>query len=178
LDFVLIRLAGRVALFLLFAVLFPTPLQAAGSILKKHDKFPIPALRNLPALSPDGTSLDLTGHVSVIVFCESWSPHSRGRLKAVSNLLEKYAAKGVKFVGVNKEKNRDEASAYAANLSFPNFYDENKRLSGRLGITRVPVTVVLNSAGSVVERQLGHGPLDEQKLAEMLERLLPRRGDD
>ena len=136
------------------------------------DRFPSVPLKALPgvdaaSLSPatgKNARVDLvdvarapTTKVLVVDFWASWCAPCRKSLPELSALADEYAARGVVFVGVNREPG-DLAAAQAAWRTiaprFPTLVDD-RGLGEKLGLTSLPSSYVVDHEGRIRHLHLG-----------------------
>ncbi len=120
----------------------------------------------MPALS--GTTLQgkamnvsYTGHVTVINVWGSWCTPCREEAPDFAEAAQKYAAKGVEFVGINTRDDNAAAIAYNSlfGIKYPSLQDPDETLvldlKQIIPATSVPSTIIVDSTGKVAVRALG-----------------------
>jgi thiol-disulfide isomerase/thioredoxin len=124
------------------------------------DRQAMPALSGT-TLQGGSLSVSYSGHVTVINVWGSWCTPCREEAPDFAEAAQKYAAKGVEFVGINTRD--DNAAAIAYNSSFgikyPSLQDPNETLvldlKQIIPATSVPSTVIVDRSGKVAVRALG-----------------------
>jgi thiol-disulfide isomerase/thioredoxin len=132
----------------------------------------------MPALS--GTTLQgkalsvsYTGHVTVVNVWGSWCTPCREEAPDFAEAYQKFASKGVEFVGINTRDDNAAAVAYDAQfgITFPSLQDPQETLVLALKqiipATSVPSTVIVDSSGRVAVRALGG--ITEPELAQEID---------
>lgn len=137
---------------LLVALVSPTPIRAADQSTPVTElSFPTAANQSVPWK-------DLAGkNATVVVFLSFDCPMSAGYAKPLSDLAERYAKQGVKFVAfsvTDDEPAKVAERAKGYKLGFPVFQDEKLRAADALQATTTPEVVVLNAKGDVQYRGL------------------------
>ena len=111
-------------------------------------------------------SAEWSDKVRVVNFWATWCPPCRAETPAFVELQERYADRGVQFIGVavdERELVADFADTYGVNypmlLGGLDAVELSKRLGNRLG--GLPFTVVVDRRGEVQHRQPGEMKKDE-----------------
>jgi thiol-disulfide isomerase/thioredoxin len=109
--------------------------------------------------------------VLVVNFWATWCAPCREEMPAFSRLNDRWASKGVRFVGLSDEEPAQVAAfARERPVSYPLWTGGDavgelaRRLGNRLGV--LPFTVVLERGGRVLESRVG--PYTEQELESRL----------
>ncbi|WP_437712976.1 TlpA disulfide reductase family protein [Sorangium sp. So ce448] len=106
--------------------------------------------------------------VTVIDFWASWCASCSRTMPALDRLWRDRKADGVAVIGVNVDDSEAAAAAAAHELgaTFPIVADLDQRLSGTYGVAQVPLTFVVDGAGTV--RWVGHDPAGARRAVEVL----------
>lgn len=114
------------------------------------------------------------GEVVLINFWASWCGACREQMPHLEELFTRYRRAGLVLLGVTLDENRARAADMAATLriSYPLLLDERKEVSRAYGVDTLPVTVLIDRAGSVRYVASGYKPGYEQRYAEKLRELL------
>jgi thiol-disulfide isomerase/thioredoxin len=119
-----------------------------------------------------GSRLSLTsdrGHVVVLNFWGSWCAPCRKEAPTLAVLSQKYASKGVRFVGVDIRDQTSAAQAFVQNyrISYPSLNDPGDEIAldfrGTISPAAIPSTIVLDQQGRIAGRVIGgtsYGSLD------------------
>ena len=132
----------------------------------------------MPALSGttlQGKSLSVSypGHVTVINVWGSWCTPCREEAPDFAEAYQKFAGKGVEFVGIDSRDDNAAALAYDSQfgIKFPSLQDPNETLVLALKqiipATSVPSTVIVDADGKVAVRALGG--ITEPELAQEID---------
>ena len=124
------------------------------------------ARQAMPALS--GTtiqgkplSVSYPGHVTVVNVWGSWCSPCREEAPDLAEAYQKYASKGVDFVGINTRDGDAQGLAYDSQfgIKYPSLADPDETLvlalKSVVPVTSVPSTVIVDSSGKVAVRALG-----------------------
>ncbi len=106
--------------------------------------------------------------VTVIDFWASWCASCSRTLPALDKLWRDRKADGVAMIGVNVDASEAtaEAAAYELGATFPIVADLDQRLTGTYGVAQVPLTFVVDGAGTV--RWVGRDPASARRAVEVL----------
>ncbi|WP_437334432.1 TlpA disulfide reductase family protein [Sorangium sp. So ce296] len=106
--------------------------------------------------------------VTVIDFWASWCASCSRTLPALDELWRDRKADGVAVIGVNVDDSEAaaEAAAYELGATFPIVADLGQRLTGTYGVAQVPLTFVVDGAGTV--RWVGRDPAIARRAVEVL----------
>lgn len=123
----------------------------------------------------DGGQLSLSelrGQVVVINFWASWCPPCRDEAPVLERAWRRYRDRGVTLVGVDYMDTEPAARAYIEEfgITYPNGPDLGSRIARTYRIRGVPETFFITPQGEIAEVFIG--PLSEDRLTAMLERLL------
>src|ERR1700686_2954848 len=116
-----------------------------------------PALSG-PTLAGDRLSVDFRQSKTVLVFWAAWCGPCRQEQPGLNALAAKYAAKGIRFVGVDLlDHDRALAGAFVTELKvlYPSLYDDAGSLAAAYQIDSPPSFVFVDQAGVVVNRYPG-----------------------
>jgi cytochrome c biogenesis protein CcmG/thiol:disulfide interchange protein DsbE len=106
--------------------------------------------------------------VTVIDFWASWCASCSRTLPALDRLWRDRKADGVAVIGVNVDDSdvAAEAAAHELGATFPIVADPGQRLSATYGVAQVPLTFVVDSAGTV--RWVGRDPESARRAVEVV----------
>jgi cytochrome c biogenesis protein CcmG/thiol:disulfide interchange protein DsbE len=115
---------------------------------------------------------ELKGQLVVLNFWASWCPPCRDEAAALQAVSRQYEDRGVIFVGVAYKDTDVAAQDYLREfgVTYPNGPDSDGRIARAYGIQAAPETFFVDARGEIVEVFIG--PLSEEQLAGILDRLL------
>jgi cytochrome c biogenesis protein CcmG, thiol:disulfide interchange protein DsbE len=126
---------------------------------------------HLPALGAGGSvSLaDYSGERIVLNFWASWCGPCADEASALERASQRWAERGVAFVGVDTRDSTDAANAFvqAHGITYPVAADPDGATADDYGVTAMPQTFIISGSGRVVSRMIG--PVTEAKLDGLLE---------
>lgn len=151
----------------------PTAAAPAAAPLERCERTPqaAPVTQGLPELSlsclgpgPEVNLAALRGRPTVVNLWATWCAPCREEMPALQRTHERLGGK-VRFLGVNTKDDPDGARAFlaATGSRYPQVLDPDGELLQHLQMPGLPVTVILDSRGTVVHRKigkLGEGELD------------------
>jgi thiol-disulfide isomerase/thioredoxin len=149
-------------------------LHTACAGTKVGDAFPDLAGFTLEGKLPD----ELKGKVVMVDFWASWCGPCADSFPAMSELAEKYAAKGLVVIAVNEDEKRADMEQFLERhkARFTVVRDggrDGKKLVDKVGIAVMPTSFLLDRAGKVRFLHAGyHGAETKGKYAQEIERLL------
>ena len=116
------------------------------------------------------------GSVLVVNYWASWCAPCRAEQPDLTRVAHRYTARGVAFLGVNVNDDRDSARAYVRELGVPyrSLFDPKAETSPRLGVVGLPTTFILDRDGVVGYQRTGK--TTAAGLSARLERLLAQGG--
>jgi thiol-disulfide isomerase/thioredoxin len=120
-----------------------------------------------------GTYAD--GDVLVINVWATNCPPCRREQPELVGLADRYADRGVRFLGINYFDDRDAARAWQESygVPYPSLYDPSGRTAASLGYPFLPDTYVVDPEGTI--RWVVFGETDERELAGLIDHVLTER---
>jgi DsbE subfamily thiol:disulfide oxidoreductase len=97
------------------------------------------------------------GSVLVVNYWASWCAPCRAEQPDLTRVARGYATRGVAFLGVNVNDDRDSARGYVRELGvpYPSLFDPKAETAPRLGVVGLPATFVLDRDGVVGYQRTG-----------------------
>jgi DsbE subfamily thiol:disulfide oxidoreductase len=116
------------------------------------------------------------GSVLVVNYWASWCAPCRAEQPRLTRVARGYAARGVRFIGVNVNDNRAAARSYLRDFDvpYPSLFDPRSETAPRLGVVGLPATFILDRRGVVGYQLTGEATV--ANLSAKLEALLARGG--
>jgi len=130
---------------------------------------------SLPTLKGAPVSLSsLRGKVVLLDFWAQWCEPCKQELPELQKLQQAYAGKNVVVVGVNLDKQRDNAERLAQKLglTFPVALDPSGGVAGTYDLPKMPTSFVIDQKGLVRFVHEGfEGPKDVERFKQELDQL-------
>ncbi len=114
------------------------------------------------------------GHPVLVNFWATWCPPCRAELPELQRLHEEYAGRGLKVAAVNVNRSLAGVAEFLKEnrLTLPVFRLDESVLR-RLGIGSIPMSVLIDGTGRVVEVYRGYSPTMVRDIQRRLEGLIP-----
>ena len=116
------------------------------------------------------------GQVVLVNLWATWCEPCRFELPELATLHERYAARGLRVVGVSVDSRRtaSEVRDFVTRRQLPYtfWHDPEDRISGAFGVTTLPASFLINREGTIVWSHVGAVKADDPKLLEALEAVL------
>jgi thiol-disulfide isomerase/thioredoxin len=105
---------------------------------------------------------DYRGKPLVINLWASWCGPCRAETASLERLAWHEDAQHFRIIGISTDDERQAAKAWLdqSNATIPHFIDHNVELETMLGASRIPLTVLVDAEGRVVERVYGERQWD------------------
>jgi cytochrome c biogenesis protein CcmG/thiol:disulfide interchange protein DsbE len=139
---------------------------------------PLPELTQVPTLSGEALPpATLAGPASVINVWATWCEPCRREQPALLAVQERYADRGVGFLGINYNDDREQAERWIEeyDVTYPSLYDPDGRTASMLGFPFLPDTYVVDGSGTI--RFVIYGETDEAELSGLIDRVLASDGE-
>lgn len=123
-------------------------------------------------LAGDQLSIDFRQSKTVLVFWAAWCGPCRQEQPGLNTLAAKYAAQGIRFVGVDLlDHDRALARAFVAEfkVTYPSLYDDAGSLAAAYQVDSPPSFVFIDQRGVVVNRYPGEA--SQAKLENLVQTL-------
>lgn len=154
----------------------------AGVASRPTVKLPALAGKALDVTAPDLAGQEVriaaAGRVVVVDFFASWCEPCRAQLPRLDRLARDLHADGLDVYGVSFDEDREAARGFVASMAvgFPVLWDRGgDRLSGALGIERLPTTVIADRRGVIRVVHVGYTLSDQERLEAQIRDLLAER---
>lgn len=146
------RLAHRL-LYTFVVCLFALSCTQEGQKENKTMNFKLNSLDNDRAY----TLSDFSDKAVVLNFWASWCAPCKEELPVLQEMSEEFDDKKVQFLGINVMDDRKDAISLRNEyeLTYPNLYDEDGKVSDMYGVTALPVTVFIDKRGNIIQKQFG-----------------------
>lgn len=120
---------------------------------------------------------DFEGQVVLIYICASWRPPCQTGTPIIQEIYDEYRDLGLVVLGVNHRETASQAQVYAEEVdaTFPIVLDRNSDLANHFRAVGLPVTIILDSDGEIVEQIFGMVSRDQ--LDEILNPLFGEGGE-
>jgi peroxiredoxin len=133
-------------------------------------------LFDLPAINDPASDLlslaGLSGKPTLVSFWTTWCPYCKHQTPALVDAFNRYADKGVQFIGINVKENQAQVENYitANGMPYPVGLDTDGQIAHSYGVSGFPTTFFLDAKGRVVARHVGQ--LSAEKVDSYLRKLL------
>lgn len=151
----------------------PPPTAAGARGLERGQLAPDFSLSLLGSESGEVLSWsDLRGQPTVLSFWTTWCPYCRQQTPNLVAGYERWAAKNVRFVGIDVKEAAGVVAAYVAqnHILYPIVLDTDGAVAERYNVRGFPTTLFLDAEGRVFSRQIG--VLTKEKLNAVMIQIL------
>jgi len=133
---------------------------------------------------PDATLNSFSGKINkfstyrgkplIINVWASWCGPCREEIGSLERLSRRFGGKQLNVIGISTD---DDASAAAAfikesKLTFTNYLDSNVRLENMLGANTIPLTLLVDAQGRVIEKVRGYQQWDSPEALKLINQKL------
>jgi len=100
---------------------------------------------------------DFKGRPLIINVWASWCGPCRAEMGSLERLARRYGGKQFNVIGISTDDDGNAAAAYIkkSRITFENFLDSNVFLENMLGANTIPLTVLVDEHGRVLEKVHG-----------------------
>ena len=167
--------AGLLIPALLIALLAACAGGSAGTDTTSVERVeePLPVLEG-EAVDGDATlsTADHAGEVMVLNVWASWCAPCEAEMPELVRVAERYADRGVTFLGINHTDQLASARSFAQRYDVPydSFHDDAGRFAAKLGYVGLPDTYVVDAGGTI--RFAINGATTEAQLSGLLDEIL------
>jgi DsbE subfamily thiol:disulfide oxidoreductase len=116
----------------------------------------------------------MSGKVAIVDFWATWCGPCRKSFPKLQQLSAKYAADGLRVVGVSEDDNKDGICDFTSDLgtSFPIVWDENKSIASKWEPKSMPCTFILDRNGTIRFVHLGYHDNEDAVMEREIQSLL------
>jgi len=113
---------------------------------------------------------ELRGKPLIINVWASWCGPCRAEMGSLDRLARRYGGKHFNIIGVSTDDYANAAAAFLAQakVSFDNYHDRNLLLESMLGANTIPLTVLVDARGRVVQKVRGSKQWDSPESLELI----------
>lgn len=120
---------------------------------------------------------DLQGErLTIIDFWATWCSPCLAAIPKLVDFAERYADRGVRFIGINVDGPRSlsvvKPVAHSLGITYPVLMDDNSEVMGLLSVDKMPTLLIVDADGNVLAFHEGYAAGDAEKLADELDALL------
>lgn len=100
---------------------------------------------------------DYRGKPLIINVWASWCDPCRAEMDSLNRLARRYGGKQINVIGISTDDYRDRATGFIkqAKISFPMFIDSKVFMENMLGANTIPLTILVDAHGRVLEKVRG-----------------------
>lgn len=115
---------------------------------------------------------EFRGKPLIINVWASWCGPCRAEMGSLERLAKKYNRKEFTIIGISTDdyRTKAEAAVKQANLSFENFIDHDQVLEKMLGAKTIPLTILVDANGQVIEKVRGAREWDSAEITDSISR--------
>lgn len=144
---------------------------------KEGDPFP-----HFTGTDLNGAVVDTKSFAKKLLLIDFWSVYCSSCIQEmphIVNLYSKYKDKGLQCVGIDLDpmmpaaKVRKFLDGQSFPMPYPNVQDNKRQIMGLLGVSMLPTTILVDSAGTVRLFHVGYKPGFEKELEEIVKKYLP-----
>ena len=113
---------------------------------------------------------DYRGKPLVINVWASWCSPCRAEMASLERLAQRYGGKQFNVIGISTDDYPDAASGFLkqAKITFPNYIDNKLFWEHMLGANAIPLTVLVDARGQVVEKIRGVREWDSPQIVKAI----------
>jgi thiol-disulfide isomerase/thioredoxin len=113
---------------------------------------------------------DFKGKPLIINVWASWCGPCRAEMDSLERLSRRHNGKEFNVIGISTDDYRDKAVAFIRNtgISFENYLDRNLLLENMLGANTIPLTVLVDADGRVLEKVRGPREWDSPEIIDAI----------
>jgi thiol-disulfide isomerase/thioredoxin len=113
---------------------------------------------------------DYRGKPLIINVWASWCAPCRAEMGSLDRLARRYGGRQLNVIGISTDDDGKAAAAFIkkSNISFVNYLDSNVFLENMLGANTIPLTILVDANGRVVEKVRGTLEWDSPEIVEAI----------
>ncbi len=126
---------------------------------------------SLDGLNTGNRSLsEYRGKPLIINVWASWCGPCRDEMGSLERLAKRFNGKMFNIIGISTDDYRNKAAAFIdqSNVSFDNYIDHELKLENMLGASTIPLTVLVDSDGRVLQKVRGSREWDSPEIIEAI----------
>jgi thiol-disulfide isomerase/thioredoxin len=112
------------------------------------------------------------GKPLIINVWASWCGPCRDEMGSIQRLARRYGGKQFNVIGISTDDYREPALAFLkeTNATFTNYIDSNLLMENMLGANRIPLTLLVDAKGKVIEKIQGAQEWDSPQALELIKK--------
>ena len=120
------------------------------------------------------------GKPLIINVWASWCGPCRAEMGSLERLAQRYNGKEFNIIGISIDDYRNKATAFIkqTEISFENFIDHRLLLENMLGANTVPLTVLVDANGRILEKARGSYEWDNPKIIDTISKVFRIKVDE
>ena len=113
---------------------------------------------------------DYQGKPLIINVWASWCGPCRTEMGSLQRLARRYNGKQFNVIGISTDDDHKAAAAFIkqSNITFENFIDSNVTLENMLGANTIPLTILVDAQGMVLEKARGAYEWDSPEIVDAI----------
>jgi thiol-disulfide isomerase/thioredoxin len=113
---------------------------------------------------------DYKGKPLIINVWASWCGPCRDEMGSLQRLAQRYNGKQFNIIGISTDDDHKAAAAFIreSKVTFENFIDSNVFLENMLGANTIPLTILVDAQGRVLEKARGAYEWDSQEIVDAI----------
>ena len=113
---------------------------------------------------------DFKGKPLIINVWASWCGPCRAEMGSLERLARRYNGKQFNVIGISTDDDRNAAAAYIkkSKVTFENFIDSNVYLENMLGADTIPLTILVDAQGKVLDKARGAYEWDSPEMVKAI----------
>jgi DsbE subfamily thiol:disulfide oxidoreductase len=143
----------------------------SGTVVTSVD-LPLPTLSGKGVQGSTVSSQTFAGKVLVVNAWAHWCGPCHEEQPALVQLADRFRKRGVAFLGINHQDDRNQATAWIEqyHVPYPSIWDPSGRMAAELGYVGLPDTYVVDRTGMI--RYIVTGPTNAEQLTGLIDDVL------